>query len=100
MSESYCQLDIFQAILVVGPNQSDRILDPGLLFDQLPESLKASEVDRYVRLKSDLIIVEMRFDTFLGKTYVIEGDSIKIGFRKLDLSNLKMEIVVKVILQP
>jgi hypothetical protein len=71
-------------------------LDPALLISQLPTDIQAIRTPMSVRFKSDIIQVDVDYNTFMSKCHRIEGDLIKIGYRKLELSKLKIEFIYKV----
>jgi hypothetical protein len=73
-------------------DQSTSILDPGLLLEQLPQELRATDSKYSIIIKSDVIMLKVDSNIFLSKVYRIDGENLYINGRKLDLTDLKITI--------
>jgi hypothetical protein len=74
----------------------DRELDPALIMDQLPSDIRNLESPVIIRFKSGIISVDIDRNMFLSKFHRVDGSFLYLGYRKLELKELRMEIVYKV----
>jgi hypothetical protein len=85
--EEPIQLIIDKAIITDPSDPTNRYLDPAMLLDQLPPDIKSVLDHCNIEFKEDVISTKMSVSTFLAKTYQLEGNFLRINYRKLDLTD-------------
>jgi len=81
------------AILTVTGELHTHELDPSLIVEQLPSDIRAITSPMTIRFKSDLVSIDMDYNAFMSKNHKIDGNILKLGYRKLQISDLKMELI-------
>jgi hypothetical protein len=89
-------VSIDSSIITVDNSTGERALDPAKLIGQLPNDIQSIKSPLILRFKSDVISVDLDYNMFLSKLHTIDGDYIRIGYRKLDMKDLKIEVVYRV----
>lgn len=87
------------AIVQVYGEQHTHELDPALLIDQLPLDIKSITSTMTIRFRSDLIVCDIDYNMFMSKNHVIDGDTLKIGYRKLNIQDISVELIYKINLE-
>jgi hypothetical protein len=67
-------------------------LDPGSVMDKFPKNVTEEINNLDIIIKSDILSVKMPVEIFLKKSYLIAGNYLEIGNRKLDLDTLIISV--------
>jgi hypothetical protein len=92
--ENPIQLLIDKAIITDSNDPANRHLDPAMLLDQLHPDIKSVLDHCNIEFKQDVISTKMSVSTFLAKTYQLEGNFLRINYRKLDLADTSATLFI------
>jgi len=71
-------------------------LDPAKLIEQFPTDIQRITTPLTIRFRSDIISCDVDYNMFMSKCHKVSGNMLHLGYRKLNLSDIKIELIYKV----